>query len=614
MRKLAPLALTLLACTSQPPFLSVDLGTDLLPGGDFTRVRTEVSETPVGSGALSVQQVERDATSGEDFGTGVRVAELALPTPGVWYMRVSLMDASGRIRGQRLATVEVTGFTAVTIVIGSACNGVVCPGSGDPEDATTCVNGTCVPPTCTPEAPESCPPIGCATEADCGTGFDCHHPACVSGTCLMLDACPDGGRCTELGCMQAPRCGDGSCDPGSETPCLCPTDCGACPPSCGDGACDVGEGSTGCPEDCGPPPSMCGDAICEFGEPCPEDCPGARPVACGDPGCTSCDECDACCDAGCGDGACNEDPASCPADCGPLPPVCGDTRCDIGESCSADCQGPICGDGFCADGVGESCGNCQDDCGWCGLGWPKVSSLRVCTGPSGYRRGARCSGLAAAWHDTADNVAYYPMITIRDTPIATGERASQVLSMLPPTTPVAIQSTRNPLCHDSPPLRPAIDGWVLGYIRGSSTGNTGIGWLRLEDLLFDPRGGPCANGPGDGAFQVATNPYSRNPICEPLDCDGERRCREINPPGEGAVECDGTVVDYERIVDQDYLHVRYSPAGSPRRFLHRGDRVRVRYESPDHDNVFVTALTSAAPRLTPVGSKGWVYAGALRAP
>lgn len=603
----------LLGCGG-PPIVSVDLVTDLAPGTDFAKVRIEHSDVPFDEGPTSIMQLEHIATSFEDYGAGVRVADIPLAVSATSYLRATLVDASGRFRGQRLATIAADGNRAITIVISSACSGVVCPGPGDPADATACVNGACAPATCTPENPQTCPPIGCVDDAGCAAGFPCHRPACVSGSCLFLDDCPDGETCTELGCAADPTCGDTRCDSGSETACSCPSDCGACPSGCDDGVCAAGELPETCPEDCGPPPAMCGDDICEHAEGCVEDCPGAHAPACGDPECTSCETCDACCDEGCGDGRCNEPPAECPLDCGAAPSVCGDTRCDVGESCAGDCRGPICGDGACADGMGESCGNCQNDCGWCGFGLPTVSGLRSCIGASGRNMGETCGTLTTAWADTADNIAYYPMITARATPLVSGEGSSQVIMMLDPLTPVALQSTRNPLCHDSPPLRTAVEGWVFGYVRGISDMTSGIGWMRAEDLLLDASGGPCANGPGDGAFQVWTNPYSRNPICEPMFCDGQRKCREINPIGEGAIECMGTEVDYERLVDADTLIVRFSPAGSPRRFLHRDDRVRVLYESPDRNNVFVATLTTSAPVLSPVGARGWVYAGFLRVP
>lgn len=433
----------------------------------------------------------------------------------------------------------------------------------------------------------------------------CGDGTCSPGAGESCSACPaDCGSCA--------ACGNGSCETGIGESCTsCPADCGGCV-GCGNGTCDAGEAAESCPEDCGPPLPTCGDGICESGETCREDCDVPGDPLPGEPGCTTCFECDAACGPACPDGICNEPPLSCAPDCGPPPTVCGDQRCDPGEVCPGECRGAICGDGVCTDGL-ESCGNCQTDCGWC-VGFPMVPFVRACVGRSGYRRGRRCEGIAGAWTDTADNVGYYPMATLRATPLVSGERSDQVLMTLPPATPVAIQSTRNPLCHDSPPLRPAVDGWVFGYVRDMSTATPNIGWMRIADLILDTRGGPCANGPAGGAFQVRRNPYSRDGVCEPLLCEGMRRCRDANPIGEGRIECEGEEVDYDRIVDEDLLLMRFSPAGSPRRWLHRGDRVRVRYESPDHNSFFVRVETSRAPLLTPVGSSGWVRGSGLRAP
>jgi hypothetical protein len=73
----------------------------------------------------------------------------------------------------------------------------------------------------------------------------------------------------------------------------------------------------------------------------------------------------------CGNGKCQkgETCSNCEADCGACPPVCGNGTCEAGETCSncaADCGpcGPVCGNGTCE--AGETCGTCQADCGPCG--------------------------------------------------------------------------------------------------------------------------------------------------------------------------------------------------------------------------------------------------------
>jgi hypothetical protein len=70
----------------------------------------------------------------------------------------------------------------------------------------------------------------------------CADPDCAGAcapTCPPLSPCP----------IDAPRCGDGTCGP-TESPRLCPADCGAPVPLCGDGWCDSPEMMMTCPADC----------------------------------------------------------------------------------------------------------------------------------------------------------------------------------------------------------------------------------------------------------------------------------------------------------------------------------------------------------------------------
>lgn len=615
MRRSFVLALLLGACTGSRPILAIELTTDLRAGVEFTRVRTELSEEPFASGAaLRVVSIDHLVDGALDYTDRARVAELDVEAGAILYARVSLLDASGRIRGQRLATIDVPASRVITIVIGAACRGVVCPGDGDPE-ATACVNGECVPPTCLPESPESCPAGSCTDDSECTSTSACVRGVCRDGSCLFVDDCPAGEICDADACVSAPLCGDASCDPGSETPCGCDADCGPCAGSCLDGVCEALEAST-CPEDCGPPPVTCGDGVCEHAEVCEEDCASAPMPApvCGDPGCTSCLECDACCDRGCGDGTCvagENDACACPVDCGPCPSVCGDLRCDAGEDCPGDCTtAVVCRDGTCADGEGESCGSCQEDCGWCGFGMPAIGPDGSCVGVSGHG-GALCGDLDSAWTAAGVNVAYYPMQVSTETPLISGDTwdggGGLVLRTLPILTKVGIQSTRNPRCVESPPLRPSVEGYVFGYVRDASGLETTVGWIRAADLILDTGlGSDCADGVTGEEFQVAENPYSRPLMCEALECPGRRTCRDANPTGEGASDCGGTLVREERMVNADTLQLRYAPEGPARRYAHRGDRVRVLYRREPY--AFVQVLSTVAPDLTPEGARGWVSA------
>ena len=185
----------------------------------------------------------------------------------------------------------------------------------------------------------------------CGDGI-CQTDAnedCFS--CPLDCACPTGQRCDpqQKACETAPACGDGVCDPLVDEDCAtCPIDCQCpaqqrCDPtqrlcilflSCGNGLCEANEGEdcASCPIDCTcPSQQRCINQACQIINPC------------GDGVCSTTDNenCDTCpvdckCPSGqvCRGGGCQEPPAQ---------PVCGDGRCESGESqsnCCRDCGCP----------------------------------------------------------------------------------------------------------------------------------------------------------------------------------------------------------------------------------------------------------------------------------
>jgi len=125
--------------------------------------------------------------------------------------------------------------------------------------------------------------------------IDC-EPHCGDGSCEELEDC---GTC-EADCGSCPICGDGHCDPTSETNASCAVDC---PAYCGDGECNGDEWCRGCERDCGVCAS-CGNGYCDGDDDC-TTCPGD---------CGTCDE-------RCGDDWCTESESctTCPGDCGTCP-------------------------------------------------------------------------------------------------------------------------------------------------------------------------------------------------------------------------------------------------------------------------------------------------------
>ena len=113
---------------------------------------------------------------------------------------------------------------------------------------STCGDGACAPP----EDADNCP-------LDCST---CDN----NGFCEPEEApdCCDCGECA--------FCGDGLCDPSSESPFNCPADCTN---FCGDCECQVPETPETCPSDCANSQCQaCGDGVCDPSEEgvCLADC------------------------------------------------------------------------------------------------------------------------------------------------------------------------------------------------------------------------------------------------------------------------------------------------------------------------------------------------------
>ncbi|MCB9663123.1 MAG: hypothetical protein H6732_03350 [Alphaproteobacteria bacterium] len=239
------------------------------------------------------------------------------------------------------------------------------------------------------------------------------------------------------------------------------------------------------------------------------------------------------------------------------------------------------------------------------LGLPPGTRFDATCAAPGNGREDTCGGLAEAWTKTAVNLGYYPYVLRRAADVLQCD--GEVVETLAPGQGFAVQSTRNPSCSDNPPLRPAVDGYVFGYARGSSR----WGWVPADALGFSgyEAGLPCADGVGDVAFQVVANPYD---ACTPLVCDAPTTCGAVNDPSDGDADCGGAGASDARLVGPSDAPLRYAPGGEPRRHVKQGDGVTVLYRSGEWFFVEVTATTCDV--FTSVGSRGWMRSSEIVAP
>ena len=206
------------------------------------------------------------------------------------------------------------------------------------------------------------------TPANCSQDCKTTGPVCGNGTCESGETTANCGQdCKATG----PVCGDGKCE-GNEIE-MCAKDC-ATGPVCGNGKCESGENTANCKSDCpATTTAKCGDLKCDAGEStnCPLDCNTqyASSMTCAVNGCSSqwaacmndakckgffncavmCD-CNQSCIQECGMGIETNSAAvnivtcssqkQCPDPCAGTGPVCGNGKCESGESsasCSKDC-------------------------------------------------------------------------------------------------------------------------------------------------------------------------------------------------------------------------------------------------------------------------------------
>lgn len=147
---------------------------------------------------------------------------------------------------------------------------------------------------------------------------------------------------------------------------------------------------------------------------------------------------------------------------------------------------------------------------------------------------------------------------------------------------VCLQSTRNPTCDASPPLRPQDNGFVWAYENDCMIS----GWLPAADV--QPQSGTGCCGPAGQDFPCGVPNDPRCQISEPC-----------HPPFSG--DASGRT-GCARVTSRE-LTLRYAPQSTAFRYLLNGDIVR---RQCGHSTGYhcVDVLQSA----TAQGARGWAFA------
>ncbi len=184
--------------------LAVDVRTDLVSGVEFVGVRTTIAGSPI----------ERNASRGDDFVSGIRVAERGGLNPGSYGVTVELLDLDGRAVVERNVQLELRESFGLTVVITRSCVSIACPAVGGDPSLTTCFAGQCVDPTCG-AAGGSCPDPQCTSDGDCSASSPCARGVCDEGACLSVgddSMCAADAYCDpDEGCTTLPS-GDAGVD------------------------------------------------------------------------------------------------------------------------------------------------------------------------------------------------------------------------------------------------------------------------------------------------------------------------------------------------------------------------------------------------------------------
>ncbi len=389
---LAALALVLAGCP-EARTLTIDLQTDLVPELELGSVEISVLPrfVPHDTTAVAVHALTLEPSAADAVGlrAGLRVMEVTGLDRGLYTIRavarrpveLGTPPIGGTFLAQQDVVADLDASRVVRVVIVGSCGRVSCPGVGDADRATECLNGHCVDPRCEPSRPERreycCEGPSCADDARCTAASDCvvapcAAPSCVDGACIAIDR--------------------GECGPDA----YCDLTAGECLSVGGSTLRDAGPPDAGPPPDAVPLRDACQTEVC--GNDLDDDCDGA--LDCEDTDCAgvACDDDDPCTHTDvcapvamepgrclgtavdCGSTACATRTCNGTATCTETP-MDGAPCPDDGSECTTDvCSGTTCthvalpAGTACNGGAGRCCsGSCTDpltdntNCGICGI-------------------------------------------------------------------------------------------------------------------------------------------------------------------------------------------------------------------------------------------------------
>jgi len=188
------------------------------------------------------------------------------------------------------------------------------------------------------------------------------------------------------------------------------------------------------------------------------------------------------------------------------------------------------------------------------------------------------------WDRNQVNVCWHPRQVVRNTIIGRNPAGGYELTTIPGGRMICLQSTRNPECSSSPPVRPASpQGYYWAYYRNPDNGAVYTGWVLGSDI-GGGLGGPC-NGPAFEDFQCGQSP---------VGC--------THSAGGCGDRDDLTTTNREG-------YIRFAPGSTAIHWVGTDANVR---RTAYANNGYACVTVNSNGKFCPDGSIGWIEQSALR--